>query len=144
MLIKTRDFGEVDISEKDIYHFTQPLFGFESYTDFVILNDKEIGENIIWLQSVQEQEICFILMDPSGMSASFLPELPAGSDALLGAGDCLCWVVAVVPQDFKKSTVNLKSPVFINTETHLAAQIMLESDYPVKFFFLKEGNDRCS
>ncbi len=143
MMIKTRDFGEVDISEKDVYHFTQPLFGFEDYTDFAILNDKEIGENLIWLQSVQEQGLCFILVDPSGMSSSFLPELPAGAEALLGKGDCLCWVVAVVPQNFKDSSVNLKSPVFINTETHLAAQIMLEGDYPVKFFFLKEGNDQC-
>ena len=143
MKIKTRDFGEVEMSEKDVYHFTQPLFGFESYTDFIILNHKEIGENIIWLQSVQEKELCFILMDPSGMSASFLPELPADSEKLLGKGDLLCWVVAVVPQNFKDSSVNLKSPVFINTETHLAAQIMLESDYPVRFFFLREGNDRC-
>ena len=143
MMIKTRDFGEVDISEKDVYHFTQPLFGFENYTDFVILNDKEIGENIIWLQSVQEEGLCFILMDPSGMSSSFLPELSADSEKLLGKGDCLCWVVAVVPQNFKDSTVNLKSPVFINMETHMAAQIMLENDYPVRFFFLKEGNDRC-
>ncbi|PKM74473.1 MAG: flagellar assembly protein FliW [Firmicutes bacterium HGW-Firmicutes-16] len=143
MIIKTRDFGEVDISEKDVYHFTQPLFGFEPYTDFVILNDKDIGENIIWLQSVQEQSLCFILVDPSGMSATFLPELPTDSEKLLGKGDCLCWAVAVVPQDFKDSSVNLKSPVFINPETHLAAQIMLENDYPVRFFFLKEGNDRC-
>ena len=143
MNIKTRDFGEVEMSEKDVYHFTQPLFGFESYTDFVILNDKEIGENIIWLQSVQEKELCFILMDPSGMSASFSPELPVDSEKLLGKGDCLCWVVAVVPQNFKDSSVNLKSPVFINMETHMAAQIMLESDYPVRFFFLREENDRC-
>lgn len=143
MIIKTRDFGEVEMSEKDVYHFTQPLFGFEDYTDFVILNDKEIGENIIWLQSVQEKELCFILMDPSGMSSSFLPELPADAEKLLGKGDVLCWVVAVVPSNFKDSSVNLKSPVFVNMGTNMAAQIMLENDYPVKFFFLKEGNDRC-
>ncbi len=143
MVIKTRDFGEVEISETEVYHFTQPLFGFEEYTDFVILHDEEIGENIIWLQSVQEPGLCFILMDPSGMSATFAPELPAGSDKLLGEGDCLCWVVAVVPQNFRDTSVNLKSPVFINTKTHLAAQIMLEKDYPVRFFFLKEGNCQC-
>ena len=143
MLYKTRDFGEVEVSEAEVYHFTQPLFGFEEYVDFIILHDKEIGENIIWLQSVKEPELCFILMDPSGMSDTFLPELPSGSEKLLGEGDCLCWVVAVVPQNFKDTSVNLKSPVFINTETHLAAQIMLEKDYPVRFFFLKEGNGQC-
>lgn len=140
MKAKTRDFGEVEISESEIYHFTQPLFGFEEYTDFVILHDDEIGENIIWLQSLQEPGLCFILMDPSGMSETFTPELPLGSEKLLGEGNCLCWVVAVVPQNLKDSSVNLKCPVFINTASHLGAQIMLESDYPVKFFFLKGGN----
>lgn len=143
MRLNTRDFGEVEINEADIYHFTQPLFGFEDYCDFVILNDKEIGENIIWLQSVQEPGLCFFLLDPSGMSDDFKPELPEDSDKLLGEGDCQCWVVAVVPQNFKDSSVNLKSPVFFNTSNHQAAQIMLEKDYPVKYFFLKEGHDQC-
>ena len=79
-------------------------------------------------------------MDPSGMFEAFTPELPAGSEKLLGEGSCLCWAVAVVPQNLKDSSVNLKCPIFINTDTHLGAQIMLESDYPVKFFFLKGGN----
>lgn len=143
MKLNTRDFGEVNVPEADVYHFTQPLFGFEEYTDFVILHDNEIGEHIIWLQSVQEPGLCFILMDPTGMSDAFAPQLPEGSDKLLGEGDCLCWVVAAIPQDFKNSSVNLKSPVFFNTATRLAAQILLESDYPVRFFFLKEGKGLC-
>ena len=143
MKIKTRDFGQIEIPESEIYHFTQPLFGFEEYTDFVILHDDEIGENIVWLQSVQEPGLCFILVDPSGMSDIFEPELPDGSEKLLGDGICLCWVVAVVPQNFKDTSVNLKSPIFINTETHLGAQIMLEKDYPVRYFFLKEGAGQC-
>ncbi len=140
MKVKTRDFGEVEISESEVYRFTQPLFGFEEYTEFVIIHDEEIGEHIIWLQSLQEPGICFILMDPSGMSEAFTPELPLEAEELLGQGSLLCWVVAVVPQNFNDSSVNLKCPVFINTDSHLGAQIMLERDYPVRFYFLKGGN----
>ena len=140
MKVKTRDFGEVEISESEVYHFTQPLFGFEDYTEYVIIHDEEIGEHIIWLQSLQEPGLCFILMDPSGFADAFSPELPLGSEKLLGEGSLFCWVVAVVPQNFNDSTVNLKCPVFINSATHMGAQIMLEKDYPVRFFFLKGGN----
>ena len=140
MKVKTRDFGEVEISESEVYHFTQPLFGFEDYTEYVIIHDEEIGEHIIWLQSLQEPGLCFILMDPSGFTDAFTPELPLGSEKLLGEGSLFCWVVAVVPQNFNDSTVNLKCPVFINSATHMGAQIMLEKDYPVRFFFLKGGN----
>ncbi len=139
MLINTRDFGEIEVQDKAVFHFTQPIFGFEEYTEYAILQDDEIGDNIIWLQSIQNRQLCFILMDPSGLSDVFNPVLPAGSEKLLGDGDCFCWVIAVVSENIKSSTVNLKSPVFINTETKLAAQIMLDEDYPVRHPLMKGG-----
>ena len=139
MTIKTRDFGTIEISENMIYHFTQPLFGFEQYTDYVILHDEEIGENIVWLQSVQEPQLCFIMMDPNAVTENYTPSLPAEFDNLLGEGDCFCWVVAVVPEDFRESTVNLRSPVFLNANNNLGAQVILEGDYPVRYPIAKGG-----
>ena len=136
MKMKTRDFGEIDVEEATIYHFSQPIFGFEEFTDYVALQDDEVGDNIIWLQSAQNPQLCFILLDPSGIP-DFTPVLPAGSDKLVGDGDCFCWVITVVGDSVKDSTVNLKSPVFLNPVTHQAAQIMLESDYPVRYPIMK-------
>lgn len=137
MKIDTRDFGQIDVDEATIYHFTQPIFGFEEYPDYVAIQDEELGDNIIWLQSVQNQHLCFILLDPSGIP-NFAPVLPAGSDKLIGDGDCFCWVITVVGAQAKDSTVNLKSPLFLNPVTHQAAQIMLEDDYPVRYPIMKE------
>ena len=61
------------------------------------------------------------------------------ADRLLGEGDCYCWVVAVVPENFRDATVNLKSPVYLNTTTQKGAQIILEGDYPVRFPIAKGG-----
>ena len=33
MKILTRDFGEVEINEEDIFTFDEKIFGFEEYTD---------------------------------------------------------------------------------------------------------------
>ncbi|NLV86642.1 MAG: flagellar assembly protein FliW, partial [Clostridiales bacterium] len=132
MLIKTRDFGEIEVSEESIFHFTQPIFGFEEYTKYAILQDVEIGGHIAWLQSLQNPELCFILIDPSGLSDIFNPVLPQGAVRMLGEGDCFCWVIAVITENLSESTVNLKSPIFMNAETRLAAQIMLDEDYPVR------------
>ena len=140
MIINTRDFGEIDVQTENIYRFSQPIFGFEEFTEYVILHDEEIGENIVWLQSTQNPGLCFIMMDPSGLSADFTPVLPAEAHKLLGEGDCYCWAIAVIPQNVKESTINLKSPVFLNPNTHLAAQIMLEGDYPVRFPLTKGGH----
>lgn len=139
MKLKTRDFGEIEITENEIFHFTQPIFGFESYPDYAILQDEEIGDKIVWLQSIDEPGLCFILMDPSGLSDIFNPVLPEDSLKLLGEGDWLCWGIAVVSDDVKQTSINLKSPIFINTTTHLAAQIILEQDYPVRYMLSKGG-----
>ena len=139
MLIKTRDFGEIEVSEESIFHFTQPIFGFEEYTKYAILQDVEIGDHIAWLQSLQNSELCFILIDPSGLSDIFNPVLPQGSVRLLGEGDCFCWVIAVITENLSESTVNLKSPIFMNAETRLAAQIMLDADYPVRHPIMRVG-----
>ena len=139
MKISTRDFGEVEIQEENIYHFSQPIFGFEEDTDYITLYDKEFGDSIVWLQAVKNPQLCFIMFDPGTLSADYSPVLPEGSEKLLGEGDCYCWVISVIPQSVKDATVNLKSPVFINSQNHLAAQIILDGDYPVRFPLTKGG-----
>ncbi|MDE7288773.1 MAG: flagellar assembly protein FliW, partial [Oscillospiraceae bacterium] len=48
--------------------------------------------------------------------------------------------LAVVPEEYKNTTVNLKSPIMINVEKMLAAQVIASEDYPIKFpIFKKEG-----
>ena len=43
-------------------------------------------------------------------------------------------VTITVPSDLTKMSVNLKAPLIINVDTKKAAQVILEEDYPVKFF----------
>ena len=142
MIIGTRDFGEIEISEESVYHFSQPVFGFEEYTDYVLLHDEEIGGDIVWLQSTQKSSLCFIMMDPGVIiNGTFAPELPKGSEKLLGEGIYVCWVIAVIPQNIKDATANLKSPVFLNPDSRLAAQIILEGDYPLRFPITNGGKN---
>ena len=49
----SRDFGQIEIREEDILSFQTPLFGFEQYTKFALLHNKEIGESLAWLQSLE-------------------------------------------------------------------------------------------
>ena len=128
-----------EVSEENIYRFTQPLFGFEEYTDFAVLNDKELGEDVAWLQSVQNAGLCFIMMDPNKLLPNYLPVLPVGSDRLLGEGDCFCWAIAVIPPNFKDATVNLKSPIFLNPNNHPCGSDNDRRRIPCSFFPVERG-----
>jgi flagellar assembly factor FliW len=53
MKLKTRDFGEIEIADKSTITFIQPLYGFEEYTEYVVLQDDEAPDSIAWLQSTE-------------------------------------------------------------------------------------------
>jgi flagellar assembly factor FliW len=133
MKYSTRDFGEMEIQSDAILHFSQPPFGFESYKNYALIYDKEIGSSIVWMQSLDEPALCFLLMDPSSLAPYFAPQLPDGVEKLLGRGEYDCWVMMSIPSKIEEATVNLKSPIFLNLKTNQGAQIMLQQDYPVRF-----------
>jgi flagellar assembly factor FliW len=74
--------------------------------------------------------------------ASYSPDLSSDVGKTLGEGDYLYWLVAVIAQDFKKSTVNLKSPVIVNPEKKLAVQTILDADLPIRFPLARRRKER--
>ena len=140
MIYKTRDFGEREIPDSKVIIFKQPIFGFEDYTRYTMIFDEEIGEQIVWLQSLEEPELCFFLFDPSAFEDFYKPEITEDTEKSLGAGEYACWVVLSVKEDFNESTVNLKSPIVINTATGVAVQTILEQDYPIRHPVIEGDN----
>ena len=43
-----------------------------------------------------------------------------------------CLAVAIVPDDYKQTTINLRCPIVLNLKDNIAAQVMLE-DYDFKY-----------
>lgn len=139
MKIASRDFGEIDIKDDEIITFVQPPFGFDDYTKYTFIYDEEIGTHIVWLQSVEDPNICFILFDPSSLASFYTPKFDEATLDSLGDGEIVCWVIAVIPSDIKKATLNLKSPIIINTDTNKASQVILDGDYSLRHPLMKEA-----
>ena len=131
MNILTRDFGEIEVAPEDIITFVSPMFGFEEMNRYVFLFAEE-NTNIVWLQSVDNPHICFILADPKIVEDNYNPRLTPEVRGALGEGDYLFWLVVVVAEDFRDSTINMKSPVVVNLHTKRAVQTILEEDYPLR------------
>ena len=143
MKLFTRDLGEIEIDEKDIVTFTGPIFGFEKYRRFVFLYQEEIVENFIWLQSVEEPELCFILVQPELITDHYQPQLPKEAKTLLGDGDWMCWLIVSLREPFQDSTVTLRSPIVVNPELRQAAQFVLEGNLPIRHPLVREGEKKC-
>ncbi len=142
MIIKTRDFGEEEISEEVIIDFPNGVYAFEENKRFVLLSPCGEDKYPMWLQSVDNPNLCFIVFDPREFVPDYSVELDKETKELLKADgaelDLLC--MAVVPDEYINTTLNLKSPIVINSETKKGVQVIAAENYPLKFpAFKKEG-----
>ena len=141
MEVETRDFGKITVDKEDIVRFQSPIYGFEELKDFICLFEEGEG-HIVWLQSLEDPDVCFVMVDPAVVDEKYHPDLPIDIQHMLGEGDCLFWLIIVVEEDFEHSTVNMKSPIVMNPVTRLAAQIILEGDYPIRRSLAPAGRGR--
>lgn len=142
MIIKTRDFGEEEISEEVIIDFPNGVYAFEENHRFVLLSPCGENKYPMWLQSADDQNLCFIVFDPREFVPDYSVELDAETKKLLGENsselDFLC--MAVVPNEYINTTLNLKSPIVINSAEKKGVQVIAAENYPLKFpAFKKEG-----
>lgn len=140
--INTRDFGETEVNESAVFSFPNGVFAFEDDRNFALLSPLGDDTYPMWLQSMDHQELCFIVFDPSLIDDEYQVSLNPGEKRILNLKDgdeIRCLAIAKVPEDFKQTTVNMKSPIVINPETNTALQVILPLDYPFRHPIYESG-----
>lgn len=138
MKAATRLFGEIEIDESKIITFEDGIIGFPDMKKFTLIFDeeKEDRQSISWLQSMDEPEIAFPVMDPLFVCETYNPSVEDELLKNLGTikeDNLYVLVTVTVPQNIKELAVNLKAPIVINTDTRKASQIIVEDDLPVRY-----------
>lgn len=138
MKAATRLFGEIEIDESKIITFEDGIIGFPDIKKFTLIFDeeKEGRPSISWLQSMDEPEIAFPVMDPLFVCETYNPSVEEELLKNLGTikeDNLYVLVTVTVPQNIKELAVNLKAPIVINTDTRKASQIIVEDDLPVRY-----------
>ncbi|MBP1925760.1 flagellar assembly factor FliW [Sedimentibacter acidaminivorans] len=147
MNIKTRSFGDISISEDDIIIFTEGMYGFEEYKKYIILKDTP-EDDIMYLQSVDNKDLSFVLIDPFVVINNYEPNVEIDDLEKLDVQEksqLRFLLVAIISKEIENSVVNLKSPIAINTDLNIAKQIILENlEYPLRYpMFNNKGDGRC-
>ncbi len=145
MRVDTRYFGEVEVADEKVLHFEQGLPGFEEFTDYIILHDiDEEGEPFFsWLQCVTEKALAFPIVNPFKVKEDYDPIVE--DELLAPIGECkpdelLVFLLATVPKDPAKTTVNMKAPLIINTVNRRGMQLIVENeDYEIRHRLMKDG-----
>jgi len=142
MLLKTKHFGEIEIDEKNVLKFDNGLPGFEPCKKYILLGNEEEASPFRWLQCVDQPEVAFAIADPFPIVRDYDFELDDESAKKLGiekSEDVAVYVIVVVPEDYKKMSMNLKAPLIVNSRNKKGTQIILDTDkYTVRHYILDE------
>jgi len=146
MNVDTKAFGLIDVNEKQKVTILQGLFGFEDYTEYVILDAEH--EPFLWLQSVNEKEIAFIIINPFIFRNDYEANITDEGLAEIGIkspDNALIFVIVTIPQDGGAMTANLQGPLIINKETMTGMQaILTDTKWKTRHDIIAEMNAAAS
>jgi len=139
----TFDIKRKKNQHKGVIDFPQGLIGFSSVKRFVLIEDPS-SKRFVWLAGVDRPELSFLLTDPKVVVGDYEIETGKRDLEFLGLdsiNDAQIYVIVTLPRNAAEATVNLKSPILINTKTGRGMQIVLEQGcYPTQLSLLKEGD----
>ena len=137
MKANTRIFGEIDIDDSKIINMEKGMIGFPDLKKFALIYNEEREKTVIkWLQSMDDGDIAFPVMEPQLVKADHRPSISEDVLEPLGSLDeenTFVLVTVTVPKEIEKMTCNLQAPIVINTSTNKAAQMIVEDDSPIRF-----------
>ena len=145
MRLNTKHFGEVEIEESKIIEFSEGVPGFANLNKFVLLAEpnqsNETDGMFYWLQSIDNPEVAFVMVNMVKYMPGYNPLVDA--DQMQGLGDYdpdkfVFYNIAVLPENIKEATVNLKAPVVINDELKKGKQVICTNEeYTVRHYMFK-------
>ncbi len=133
--IRTKAYGEIQVEENSAICFKREILGFENFRYYYLI---EMGDlpNFYWLQSKEESDLAFIVVDPRLFKSDYELKIDDVDMALLEKepDDTLIDMVIVnIPDDIHRMTINLLGPIVINVNKRVAIQgISLNNDYGTK------------
>ncbi|WP_051003930.1 flagellar assembly protein FliW [Gottschalkia acidurici] len=131
------------IEDKKI-KFIDGIPGFVEYKNYIIELNEDSENPFHKLQSVDEPELSFIIVNPFLFKEDYEFDIPKSAIERLeirDKSDILVYSIVVVPEDYTKMTANLQAPIIINTKNMIGKQVILnENIYTTKHYILEEMN----
>jgi flagellar assembly factor FliW len=137
----TSRFGQIAFEEKEILFLPKGILGYSQLSKYVII-EKDEYEPFKWLQSVEESDIAFVIVDPTFFFPDYKLELHEKELEELNfqqMKELMPYVIVTVPSDTSQTSADLLGPLVINFKKRIAKQVVMpNSPYTTKHYILDE------
>ncbi|HBT20194.1 MAG TPA: flagellar assembly protein FliW [Peptococcaceae bacterium] len=151
MKVETSRFGCIEVDEDKIIYFPWGIPGFEDLKKYFLV---PVNENpfFTWLQSFDDPNVAFLLVDPFLFFEGYEVELTEDVKKELeieDRKDIIIQAVTNIPKTgVENATANLVGPIVINVRKRLGRQVILQDvPYGIKHLLFpkkKEGDRRIA
>ncbi|GAB7389193.1 flagellar assembly protein FliW [Bacillaceae bacterium] len=135
MKLVSEQLGELEFTEQDVVSFPDGLPGFAEEKAFLFVPVDERSP-FAFMQSVQNEALCFLVLNPFAFYRDYdfeLPEAVVKKLEIEKAEDVQVWNIVVAKEPFRESTVNLQAPIVVNVPKRKAKQVVLNDPrYPLR------------
>ncbi len=138
MIFESKNLGTLEYTQEEIIRFEKGILAFEDKKDFLIIKNEDT--EFYYLQSLEDAEITFILIDLKDAMPSYNPEVAVEQLSDLGEikNNLGVYNICTVQGDIKDMTVNLLGPLVINLDTNKGKQVIVSKDeYTIKHKLFK-------
>jgi flagellar assembly factor FliW len=145
-VIKTKPFGDLEVSEAQIVEFPEGILGFDYVKKFALLEEE--GSPFLWLQAYDEPSLAFVMISPLNFMDEYSLVISQSDLEDVGAEtpeDLLVYSIVTIPSDNpSEMTANLQGPVIINPVSRRGKQAISLSDrYRVRHRIIDEMKKRA-
>jgi len=133
--VRTAKFGEIDVPEDKVIHFSEGIPGFAGIRNFTILELADLRP-FLYLQSLDDPPIALLIVNPFLLHPAY--EFQVGDADMRDLQtempeEIAVYTVVTVPENHSEATMNLMAPILIHEKKHCGKQvILLEGRHPVK------------
>ena len=129
MDVMTKTNGLVSVEEKQLLKFPEGIMGFEEFHNYALIESEY--EPFIWLQSVDNKNLAFLLVDPFLICNDYEAEIDDSVLKTIGVEspeDIVVMTIVTIPQDNSPITANFLGPIVINRRNNTCVQVVLNDN----------------
>lgn len=137
--IETKFWGRIRVPEHKIITFEKGILGFEEYKKYVLIETK--GGIFYWLQSMENPEICFLLIRPKVFKEDYELDVYLEDLEVIEAEsleEVIDFAIVTFSMDAWNVSANLLGPILINPKNMKGVQAISKKEYGTKHYILKE------
>jgi flagellar assembly factor FliW len=141
VIVKTGRFGQLTVGDDEVIRIPQGVLGFPEMTKYCLVDPGD-ETLILWLQSIENPDVAFPVLEPKIFKTDYTARLSAAELRELkleNVNQSAVFSILTLPEDVMQMSANLKAPLVINLKEHVAKQVVLqENEYSIKHLMFKE------